>query len=151
MAGSIKPAPQLHRSRGVVRLKATITCDALGDATGVDYPEAFGRIVGVAYRPGTLATGVDITVTDKASGKAILVITNAGASALYFQPTAVATDNTGTALTANSGAGGAGNGPDVNRDIVVGGKLTVSAAQGGAAGVGGFDLIVCESAGLLVR
>ncbi len=145
MAGSAVGTKVLHRPRGVVRTKVAITCDASGDATATVVGVGFGRLVAVGYTPGTLATGVDITVTDTATGKAILTLTDAGTSPRYFRPTQVVTGATGAALTAGDGSGGAGTGNDVNRDIFLAGKVSVVAAQGGNLGAGALHLIVDET------
>lgn len=138
MAGSVVLATISHRSRGVVKTKVAITVDASGNATGSVVGVGFGRLVAVGYAPGTFATGVDITVSDTDSGKAILTLTNAGTSPRYFRPTAVITTNAGAAVTA------AGTAVDVNRDIFVGGKISVAVAQGGVSTSGTLYLVVDE-------
>jgi hypothetical protein len=139
MAGSITSTTIEHRSRGVIKMKAVITCDASGDASVSVIGVAFGKLVGVGYVPGTLATGVDITVSDTASGKALLTLTNAGLTARYFRPTAVVSDSVGTAVAAATTA------PNVNRDIFVGGKISLLVAQGGNLGAGELHLVIDES------
>lgn len=142
MAGSIVGSLVQHRSRGIVRLKATITTDASGDATVTAVGSVFGKLVGVVYDPGAggtiLATGVDITVTDADSGATIFSLTNAGTSGRYLRPTAVVTDTAGVAVTAATTA------TDVNRDIYLAGRVKVVAAQGGNAKIGAITLIVDE-------
>src|SRR5690349_13682238 len=102
MAGSIAGQTITHRSRGVVCLKATFTTDGSGDASATVIGEAFGRIVGVSYDPvtGGVATGADLTISDADSGAALITFTNAGTSAFFKRPSAVVTDNAGTAVTA---------------------------------------------------
>lgn len=139
MAGVAVPSAIQHRSRGVVRTNAAITCDASGDASQTVVGVGFGRLVAVAYGPGTLATGVDITVKDTLTGKAILTLTNAGTSARYFRPTTGITDNAGTAVAAATTA------VDVNRDIILSGKVSIVAAQGGNLGAGTLGFVVDES------
>lgn len=139
MAGSITSVKIEHRPRGVVKTVATITCDSAGDATATVVGVGFGKLVGVGYVPGTFATGVDITVTDVASGTALLTLTNAGLSARYFRPTLVITDNVGVAVAAALTA------VNVNRDIFCSGKVSIVAAQGGNLGAGALHLVVDET------
>jgi uncharacterized membrane protein len=138
MAGSVAGTTITHRSRGVVCLKAVITCDASGVATATKVGTAFGRLVGISYAPGTLATGVDITISDSDSGAAIVTLTDVGTSARFLRPSTNVTDNTGTAVAAATTA------VDVNRDIYVAGVLKVAAAQGGNLGSGTLRLFVEE-------
>jgi uncharacterized membrane protein len=138
MAGSIVGSIVQHRSRGLVRLKALITCDASGDASVTVVGSLFGKVVGVIYDAGTLATGVDITVTDSESGATIFSLTNAGTADRFIRPTQVVTDNTGTAVTAAATA------VDVNRDIFLAGRVSVVAAQGGNLGAGALTFLVDE-------
>lgn len=138
MAGSITATTTLHKPRGLVSLDAAITVDASGNATASNIGEAWGRLVGVAYTPGDLDTGVDITVTDADSGATVFSLTNAGTTARLFRPTAVATTNAGVAITAATTA------VDVNRDIYLAGALKVAAAQGGVSKSGSITLFIDE-------
>lgn len=141
MAGTLAATTILHKGSGVKKIKAVLTCDGSGVVTAAVAGTAFGRLVGVAYKPGTLATGVDITVTDSDSGASLLVLTDAGLTARYFRPTAVVTSNVGVAVTAAATA------TNVDRDIYLCGKVKIAVAQGGAAGAGELDLIIDESLG----
>lgn len=138
MAGTLTSYKTEHRTRGVVKIKCAITCDAAGDATATVVGTAFGALVAVGYVPGTLATGVDITVTDE-NGAALLTLTNAGLTARYFRPTADITTNAGVAVTDALTA------TDTNRHIFVGGKIKVGAAQGGNLGAGELHLVFDET------
>lgn len=138
MAGTLTPYVAQHRSRGVSKIKASITCDASGDATSTVVGVAYGRLVAVGYVPGSFATGVDLTVTDE-GGATLFSLTNAGLSARYIRPSQDITGNTGTAIT--DGA----NNPDSNRDIWIGGKIKIVAAQGGNLGAGALHLVIDES------
>jgi hypothetical protein len=122
----------------VCKISVAITCDASGDASETVVGVAYGKLVGVGYAPGTLATGVDITVKDE-GGAAILTLTNAGTSPRYFRPTNDITTNAGVAVT--DGA----NNPNTNRDIFVAGKVKVVAAQGGNLGAGAIQLVFDET------
>ena len=139
MAGTVVVSPALHRSRGTCKINVAITVDASGNATATDLPEVFGNLVAVGYTPGTLATGVDITITDKTSGATVFSLTNAGTSPRYFRPTNDITTNVGVAVT--DGA----NNPNTNRDIFLGGKLQIAVAQGGVSTSGALQLVVDES------
>jgi len=139
MAGTIVAATTAHRARGVVKQVIAITCDAAGDASITVTGIGFGRLVAVGYKPGTLATGVDLTVTEAESGANILTLTNAGLTARYFRPSNDPTTVAGVAIT--DGA----NSPDSNRDIWVGGKIKVTAAQGGNLGAGELHLVIDEA------
>jgi hypothetical protein len=140
MAGTITAVAKAQKGRGILRLKATFTSDASGDASATIIGSAFGRIVGVGYDPvtGSVATGADITITDADSGAALITLTNAGTSARFFRPSAVVTDNTGTAVTAAVTA------VDVNRDIYVAGNLKLTVAQAGNAKTGYVFIVVEE-------
>jgi hypothetical protein len=138
MAGSISYVSAGHRSRGVVKYVVSVTCDASGDASATVVGVGFGKLVGVAYKPGTLDTGADITVKDAESGTALLTLTDAGTSARYFRPTAVVATSAGAAVTAADTA------PNVNRDIFVAGKVSVTVAQGGNLGAGEIHLLIDE-------
>lgn len=138
MAGTLTPYVAEHRSRGVSKIKVAITCDASGDASETVVGVAYGKLVGVGYVPGTFATGVDITVRDE-GGAAILTLTNAGLSARYFRPSNDIVGADGVAVT--DGA----NSPNSNRDILVGGKIKVVAAQGGNLGAGAIHLVIDET------
>jgi len=138
MAGTITGTTVTHRPRGLVQVKATITVDASGNATAAIVGEAYGRIVGVSYAPGTLATGADITITDSDSGATLFVLTDAGATPRFFRPTQVVTSNVGVAITAATTA------VDVNRDVYIAGKIKVAVAQGGVSTSGVLRLFVEE-------
>jgi hypothetical protein len=67
MAGSAVPSLIEHRSRGVVRTDATITCDASGVATAAVVGVGFGRLVGFLYDGGLDSPAV-ITLYDAKTG-----------------------------------------------------------------------------------
>lgn len=138
MAGSIVSSSINHRPRGIIKIKAVLTADASGDATVTTVGAAFGRLVAVGYKPGTLATGADITVTDADTAATIFSLTDAGVTARYFRPTVVITTNAGVAVTAAATATG------VDRDLYLAGKVKIVVAQGGNLGAGELYLIVDE-------
>lgn len=138
MAGSITSTVKSRKGQGIVRIKASFTTDASGDASITLIGSAFGRIVGIAYDAGDLATGVDITLSDADTGATIFSLTDAGTSDRFIRPTAVVTTNAGVAVTAATTAN------DVNRDIYVAGGLKLLVAQGGNAKSGALAVIVQE-------
>jgi len=139
MAGTITASKEAGRKRGLVKLNALILCHTDGVADVTVFGEAFGKVVAFGYIPDTLATGVDITVTDTETGASLIVLTDAGTAGRYFRPSAVITDNVGAAVTAAVTA------VDVNRDIYVSGKLSVAATGGGSLGTGSIFLVVDEN------
>ena len=127
------------KGRGIAKVKVVITTAADGTVAETVVGSVQGRLVGVGYKPGTLATGVDITVKDYESGATVFSLTDAGTSARFFRPTQVITTVAGVAVTAATTA------VDVNRDIFLSGKLSVTVAQGGNAFTGELHLIVAET------
>lgn len=127
-----------HRPRGVVRLKADLVCDGAGAIAASSIGAAFGKLVGIIYDAGTLATGVDITVTDVRTGAVIFTGTDLGTSDLVMRPSQIPVGVTKTAVTPGAGYDG-------TKDIYVAGELNITVAGGGAAGAGKFDLIVDET------
>lgn len=71
MAGSVAVSPTLHRSRGVIKVKAVLTADASGVVTASDLPEVFGRLVAFGFKPGAAGYGPVLTVKDKVSAASI--------------------------------------------------------------------------------
>lgn len=138
MAGSFVATKVQHRPQGVVRLNSTLVADASGVVTGGVIGSAFGKVVGIAYTPGTLDTGVDILVKDTYSGATLFTLTDAGTSPLYILPGINRSGATKTVLTSGT------SNTDVFKDIYVAGKISVSAAQGGNLGAGAISVIVDE-------
>jgi len=138
MAGTAVATKQEHRSRGVVRTDVTLTTDASGAVSATVVGTGFGRLVGVLY-DGALDASATVTIADSKSGATLVTLTTAAATTRFFRPTSVITDNAGAAVTAAATA------PNVNRDIYVGGKVTVTVAGGGNAVTSVLGLIVDES------
>lgn len=138
MAGTALYGVVPHRSRGIVRTNVAITCDASGVLTALQVATGHGRLVGVAYDGGLDASAV-ITVTDTKTGAVLLAYTTGTEAApVYFRPTAVVTTAVGVAVSAADTA------PNVNRDIFLGGKVSVAVASGGTDETCVFSLIVDE-------
>lgn len=142
MAGTvIAAAPTKHRQRGVVRISVALATTATAD--GGDIPAAvigaaFGRLVGVFYDGGCDASAV-ITLSDTKSGAPIVTFTTGTeGTAVAFRPTQVIVTNDGSAVTAAVDA------TNVNRDIVVGGKLSLTVANMGQSETGNIAFVFDE-------
>lgn len=138
MAGTITPAVTRHRSRGVVRADVAITTDASGDATVTSIGSFYGRLVGLLYEAGDLATGVDITIVDVATGAVVFTLTDAGTSPLFILPGINRSALTKAVLTSGT------SNTDAFKDVYVAGELSLVAAQGGNAKSGSVALIIDE-------
>lgn len=138
MAGAIVSEVRVGKSKGLRRLSSSFTTTAGGAVAAHDLGAAYGRIVAIGYDAGDMDTGADITLSDKASGASILVITNAGTSDLWYRPSAVVRDSAGVAVSAAATA------VDINRDIFVFGTLQLTIAAGGASKSGEFYVVVDE-------
>lgn len=140
MAGTITPTLVQHRSRGLVRLDVTILTDASGDASLTTLPGLYGKVVGVFYDAGTLATGADTTITDLTTGKSVLVLTDAGTADRIIRP------SVNVSLLDGANVAAATTSTDVYKDLFVFGKLQIVTAQGGNTLTGKVSIIVAESA-----
>lgn len=143
MAGTIVATVSSRKGKGLVRINCALTC-ASGAITAAVIGSAFGRLVGIAFDPtagagATLTGTADITLTDSGTGATIWSSTGLGTSPLYFRPTAVITDNTGTAVTAAATA------VDVNRDIFVAGPMKLAVANATTTDTGRIDFIFEEA------
>lgn len=142
MAGTAVATVVKHRPRGLVRTDVSITCDSadgLAPATVVGV--GYGRLVAVLYDGGLDANAV-IAVTDTKTGAAIFTLTagTEGTPVFYAHPTSVLQDQAGTAITAADTA------PNVNRPIILAGKVSVAVTTtGGNSETGKLSLIVDES------
>ena len=142
MAGTVAPVAVVHRQQGVKRIEAAMACDASGVISEVVIGEAFGRLVGVLYDGGLDASAV-ITIKQK-PGNAVSVpvlgyTTGTEGTPVFFRPTDIITDTAGTDVAAAATAVG------VNRDIYLGGKVTLTVASGGVSETGKIALIIDES------
>jgi len=91
---------------------------------------------------GVLNIGTDAGTTDDVSASVWGLISKANGTlgtGRWFRPTGNVTVAAGTAIT------GADTAPNVNRDIFVAGKVTVTVAQGGNLGAGAIALVVDET------
>lgn len=135
---ALTKATVIHRSRGVVRLGATLVTDAAGVIAATSIGAAYGRIVALEYAPGTIATGATVTVTDQ-GGATVLVLAAAGTVARHIRPTGQITTNAGVAIA------GAATATMTDRDIYVAGDLRVAVSAGGNVLTGSIAVIVDET------
>lgn len=108
------------------RITISLVTDTSG--AGTLYSEAvYGKLYAVKYKPGSLATETDVTITceDDGASKPVLTLTDAGTSALWKYPRDLVHDTSGTALTGTSGGDRA--------KIICHGRFKVVLAQGGGA------------------
>lgn len=145
MAGVVAyTAPTIHRPQGVKRIQVAITCDASGVLSEVVIGEAYGRLVGVFYDGGLDASAV-VTLKAKPGAASLVSVpvlvytTGTEGTPVTFRPTDIATTNAGANITAADTA------PNVNRDIVVAGKLTLTVASGGTSETGVIAFIFDET------
>jgi len=138
MAGTAVPTVIKHRSRGIVRTNITMVTDAAGDATATTVGVGFGRLVAVFY-DGGLDISATITLTDAKGLASLLVITTGTeGTPVKLRPTRVVQDQVGVDIAAGATL------VNVNRDIYLSGKVTVTVAAGGNAETGKLSLIVDE-------
>jgi len=109
--------------------KVAIATDTNGAATV--YSEPFvGLLYGFVYVPGTLDTGTDLTITDEATGAALLTVTNAGTSIVPLLPRGA------TAGITNAAALYAAGGTGILDLLPVAGRVKVVVAQGASTKAG---------------
>jgi len=113
---------------------ATLAVDSSGDATVYLGDEITGRVHAIKYTPGTLDTNGDLAITGETTGVPILTKANAGTTATWFYPRAMANKNTdGAAETFSS--------EDIH---VFKERIKIIVAQGGNATTGSIDVFVDE-------
>jgi hypothetical protein len=138
MAGSAVATKIEHRPRGVVRTNINITTDASGNASATVVGTGFGRVVGVFYNGGLDASAV-VTFSDYKTGATLFTYTTGTeGTPTTFRPTTNVVDVAGATISAATSA------PNVNRDIFLAGKVSVTVASGGNAETGTFALLVDE-------
>ncbi len=115
--------------------RIAITTDASGNATVYLGTAAVirGYLVALIYRPGTMDTGADLTVTGETSGTPLLAKSNLGTGDSYFYPRALPTN-------ANSATGPLGTIP-TERIPLLRERIKLVVAQGGNVGVGSMEAI----------
>jgi hypothetical protein len=145
MAGTVAAsAPAVHRPQGVKRIEVALTCDASGVVSEAVIGEAYGRLVGVFY-DGGLDASATVSLKQKPGAASTVSVpvfthtTGTEGTPVRMRPTDIATDNAGVNVTAADTA------PNVNRDIIVAGKLTVTVASGGVSETGKYAFIIDET------
>src|SRR3990167_92145 len=116
------------------KVSTTILTDASGDATVYMGSRLRGYLVVLSYRPGTLATGADLTVTAETSGAPILTKMNLGTGNSWLYPRALPTN-------ANSATGPLGTVPS-ERIPLVNERIKVVVAGGGNTLTGSIEAVV---------
>ena len=112
----------------------SIVTDGAGAATA--YTSDFlngGHVESVTITTGTLVAGTDWTITDDATGAAILTLTNVNTGT--FRPRGATHDTVGAASLYTTGFA-------VNDKIAISGRIKIVVAQGGAATAGTISFIV---------
>ncbi len=113
--------------------RVAITTDASGAATVYLGSAIRGYLVALLYRPGTLETGTDLTITAETSGIPILTKVNLGTGNSYLFPRALPTN-------ANSATGPLGTIPS-ERIPLLKERIKVVVAQGGNVLAGTMEAI----------
>jgi hypothetical protein len=111
--------------------RIAITTDASGAATVYLGSVLRGYLVALNYRPGTLDTGADLTVTAETSGAPILAKSNMGTGNSFLYPRALPTN-------ANSATGPLGTVPS-ERIPLVRERIKVVVAGGGNVLTGSIE------------
>jgi len=113
--------------------RVAITTDSGGNATVYLGSKIRGYLVALIYRPGTIVTGADLTVTGEDSGTPILSKSNLGTGNSYLYPRALPTN-------ANSSTGPLGTVPS-ERIPLLRERIKVVVAQGGDTLTGSMEAI----------
>jgi hypothetical protein len=75
-----------------------LTTNASGAVT-INSGTVNGRILGIRYVPGDIATGATLTVTTETTAQAVLTKTSAGTANVWFYPRVLGSKNTDGAST----------------------------------------------------
>lgn len=114
--------------------RVTFTTTAGGAATVYSDP-IVGLLHAVRYEYIDGDTGADFTITDEATGIALLTITNAGVASLTIMPRGA------TASTTNAASLYAAGGTAVEDRLPVCGRIKTVVAQGGATKTGALVFV----------
>lgn len=112
--------------------RTTILTAADGSATVYLGTNIRGYLVALIYRPGTMDTGADLTVTGETSGIPILTKTNLGTGNSFLYPRGVPT---------NPATGALGTNPASEAIPILNERIKVVVAQGGNALSGSIEAI----------
>lgn len=116
------------------KVSTAIVTDASGNATVFLGTKLRGYLVALFYKPGTLETGADLTVTAETSGAPILTKVNLGTGNSFLYPRALPTN-------ANSATGPLGTVPS-ERIPLVNERIKVVVAGGGNALTGSIEAVI---------
>jgi len=116
------------------KFSTAIVTDASGNATVYLGSTIRGYLVALNYRPGTLDTGADLTITAETSGAPILTKANLGTGNSWLYPRALPTN-------ANSAIGALGTVPS-ERIPLLKERIKVVVAQGGNTLTGSIEAVV---------
>ena len=111
----------------------TITTDASGDATVYIGSKLRGTLYALIYKPGTIVTGADLTITTETTLQPILTKVNLGTGNSFLYPRAKPT-------IANDATGGLGTVPSVPVPLCSE-RIKVVVAQGGNTLTGTIEAI----------
>lgn len=112
----------------------TILTDSGGNATVYLGSKIRGTLYALIYRPGTLVTGADMTITAETTGAPILTKLNLGTDPSWLYPRAKPS-------IANDATGGLGTVPSVPVPLI-NERIKVVVAQGGNALTGTIEAII---------
>lgn len=115
------------------KVSTAIVTDSSGAATVYLGSKLRGYLVMLIYRPGTLDTGADLTVTAETSGAPILTKVNLGTGNSFLYPRALPTN-------ANAATGPLGTVPS-ERIPLLNERIKVVVAQGGNTLTGSIEAI----------
>jgi len=115
------------------KVSTAITTAADGSATVYLGSKIRGYLVALVYRPGTIVTGADLTITGETTGVPILTKSNLGTANSFLYPRALPT-------SANSSTGALGTVPS-ERIPLFNERIKVVVAQGGDTLTGSIEAI----------
>lgn len=115
------------------KITQTLTVNSSGDLTVTVGDSLRGTLYALFYRPGTLVTGADLTITTSVTNAPILTKVNLGTGNSWLYPRAKPS-------IANDATGGLNSTPSVPIPLVHEG-ITIVVAQGGTSTTGAIDII----------
>ena len=116
------------------KITVAITTNSSGVASVVAGSKIRGFVYALFYRPGTIDTGADFTISVTGSGAPILTKVNLGTGNSWLYPRAKPT-------IANDATGGLGTVPSVPIPLI-NDTITIAVVQGGNTLTGAMDIII---------
>jgi len=113
------------------KTSTAIVTDGAGAATVYLGSQIRGHLVALVYRPGTIDTLADLVATLETSGIPVLTAANVGTSDVFYYPRA----------PANQVADGVAITNSAEKIPIVGERIKVVVAQGGASKTGSVEAI----------